>query len=313
MFEIKRYTDNDKEEWNHFVEVSRQDTFLFNRNYMDYHHDRFTDFSLMFYRCDALYALLPANIDGDTLWSHEGLTYGGFITGENAKASDIIDMFTQLNEYLKSRGIHRVIYKPIPWIYQRQPAQEDLYAITYACHAKLCVRNLSVADKMSDPIKWRHDRHYNANKAFHSGIVVSQDNTALPDFWKVLDDNLKMTYNAKPVHTLREMQGLVAAFPNNIRLYVAKIEGKVIGGVVIYIYQKVVHTQYISATPEGKHLHAIDALIRTIMYEFQDKCEYFDFGTSNEDNGRVLNKTLIAQKEGFGARGVCYDWYEWQL
>lgn len=313
MFEIKRYTNNDKAEWNHFVEVSRQDTFLFNRNYMDYHRDRFTDFSLMFYRSGTLYALLPANIDGDTLWSHKGLTYGGILTGNIATASGIIDMFTQLNEYLKCRGIHRVVYKPMPWIYQRQPAQEDLYAIAYICHAKLCVRNLSVAVKMSEPIKWRHDRHYNANKAFHNSIIVLQDNTALPDFWKVLDDNLKTTYNAKPVHTLQEMQGLISAFPNNIRLYVAKIEGKVIGGVVIYIFQRVIHTQYISATSEGKHLHAVDALIRTIMNDFQDKCEYFDFGTSNEDNGRVLNKTLIAQKEGFGARGVCYDWYEWQL
>ena len=38
--------------------------------------------------------------------------------------------------------------------------------------------------------------------------------------------------------------------------------------------------------------------------------KYFDFGTSNEDMGRYLNEGLIYQKEGFGGRAVCYDWYE---
>ena len=41
--------------------------------------------------------------------------------------------------------------------------------------------------------------------------------------------------------------------------------------------------------------------------------DYFDFGTSNEEGGKVLNTSLIYQKEGFGGRGVVYDTYEWEL
>ena len=36
MIEIKRYTPKDAAEWNNFVWKSRQGTFLFDRNYMDY-------------------------------------------------------------------------------------------------------------------------------------------------------------------------------------------------------------------------------------------------------------------------------------
>ena len=72
MFEIKRYTPDLATEWNQFVATSKNGTFLFDRNYMDYHADRFTDFSLMIYRRGKLYALLPGNVDGDTFYSHQG-------------------------------------------------------------------------------------------------------------------------------------------------------------------------------------------------------------------------------------------------
>ena len=61
MFEIRKYTDADKEVWNAYVAQARNATFLLNRSYMDYHSDRFIDHSLMIFRNDKLYALLPAN------------------------------------------------------------------------------------------------------------------------------------------------------------------------------------------------------------------------------------------------------------
>ena len=69
MFDIIRYTKDKADEWNEFVARSKNGTFLFNRNYMDYHSDRFADYSLMFYRKGRLYALMPANNEGEMfLW-----------------------------------------------------------------------------------------------------------------------------------------------------------------------------------------------------------------------------------------------------
>ena len=50
MFEIIRYTPDKANEWNKFIAKSKNGTFLFDRNYMDYHSDRFHDYSLLFYR-----------------------------------------------------------------------------------------------------------------------------------------------------------------------------------------------------------------------------------------------------------------------
>ena len=61
---VVRYTSDQKIVWDSFVAASRNGTFLFMRDYMDYHADRFTDYSLMFYKGGRLLALLPGNIAG---------------------------------------------------------------------------------------------------------------------------------------------------------------------------------------------------------------------------------------------------------
>lgn len=313
-YEIRRYGDADKAEWNNFVASSRQGTFLFCRDYMDYHRDRFVDHSLMFYLNDKLFALLPANVDSEerTLYSHQGLTYGGLLTDSRATASLVADLFAQLNAYLRQQGIKMVVYKPMPWIYQRQPSEEDLYALTNVCHARLAVRNISSAVLTRDPVKWRRDRRYKANRAAAMGIVVEKDAAALSQFWPILEANLALCHDTKPVHSLGEMQRLQAQFPDNIKLYVARHDGDVVAGTLVYASQQVAHTQYISASPEGKDLHALDLVFRQVFDDYRDT-PCIDFGISNEDRGRFLNRGLIFQKEGFGGRGVCYDWYEYDL
>ena len=47
MIEIRRYSNTDKPIWDDFVKWSKNATFLHLRDYMDYHADRFDDFSLM--------------------------------------------------------------------------------------------------------------------------------------------------------------------------------------------------------------------------------------------------------------------------
>ena len=62
MISISRYTQYKQTEWDDFVKVSKNGTFLFLRAYMDYHSDRFLDHSLMFYNeKNKLIAVLPAN------------------------------------------------------------------------------------------------------------------------------------------------------------------------------------------------------------------------------------------------------------
>lgn len=310
--EIRRYRREDKELWNSFVSKARNATFLFDRNYMDYHADRFDDNSFMFYHKGKLKAVLPANVAGDTLYSHQGLTYGGLLLDKKATVEDVLECFDSLNSWLRENGISKVVYKALPWIYQQYPSEEDLYALTWKCKAQLISRNIASTIVIDNKLKFAESRKSGIRKALSLNIEVGESND-VDGFWHVLEDNLGNRYNAKPVHTSSEMKLLMSRFPNNIRLYVAKMNGEIVGGTLIYVTPQVVHTQYISASVEGKKHGALDLLFDYIINKVYANCRYFDFGKSTEQGGAYLNEPLIFQKEGFGGRGVCYDWYQWKL
>lgn len=312
MFEIELYTSDKKQEWNTFISNSKNGTFLFDRDYMEYHSARFKDNSLMIYRKGLLYAVLPANRCDTTIWSHQGLTYGGLVMSVKSVTSEILDVWALVNSFLKKEGIERVIYKPIPYIYHQIPAQEDLYALFKLCKTNIIGRNISSTIYQNNKIKFIESRKAGIRKAKKNNITISSS-LDFVSFWEILDNNLKNKYGVAPVHSLKEILYLNSLFPSNIKLYLAYKEDRVLGGTVLYITKNVVHTQYISASLEGKESGVLDLLFDFLINEEYSYMPIFDFGQSTEEGGDILNSSLIFQKEGFGARGVLYDIYEYYL
>ena len=257
MFDIRRYTPDRKDEWNQFVTASKNGTFLFQRGYMDYHSDRFADHSLMFYLQGRLYAVMPANAEGELFCTHRGLTYGGLVMDSKTTAAATVELFRELNDYLRAEGFRRVLYKCIPWMYHQLAAEEDLYAIARTCNARLQERDLGTVIIQRNAIRWERVRRRALKRAEEAGIIVERSND-LAGFWDVLCDNLARTYNSKPVHTLQEIELLHARFPENMVLYVAKKDGVILAGILLYVSTQVARAQYSSATPDGKQLGAID-------------------------------------------------------
>ena len=312
MFSIKRYTPADKQRWNNYVTHARNATFLFYRDYMDYHADRFTDYSLLFYVGNRLHSILPANIVGSTLYSHQGLTYGGLIMNMDVTVSDVVELFRELNEWLQSVGITRVVYKPVPWVYHQHASEEDLYPLYWICNARIISRDVGTVIFMQQHLRWRKDRRRRLRNAKNNGIVVKREND-FRSFWVVLDSNLQERYGVHPVHTVEEIELLHKRFPDNIVQYNAYYENKVVAGMTFYLSPQVLHGQYCSSTPLGKQMGAVDAIYEKSMYEDFSDYQYLDFGRSTEGDGSILNSGLVAQKEGFGGRTICYDTYEWTL
>lgn len=311
MFEIRRYKPEDKSAWDRYVAKARNSTFLFYRNYMDYHADRFTDHSLMFYIDGHLHSLLPANIVGDTLYSHQGLTYGGLVMDVNVTAADVIQLFREMNEWLRAAGITRVIYKPVPWVYHQHASEEDLYPLFWICNAKVISRDVGTVIFMQQHLRWRKDRRRRLRHAHELGVkVVREDNFRA--FWPVLENNLVDRHGVRPVHTVEEIELLHSRFPKHIIQYNAYYEGEVVAGLTFYLSPQVLHGQYCSSTPVGKKVGAVDAIYERAMYEDFPDYQYLDFGRSTEGDGSILNDGLVAQKEGFGGRAICYDTYEWE-
>jgi hypothetical protein len=292
--------------WNHFVSSCRNATFLHNRNYMDYHRDRFTDASLVLRdEKGRIVALLPANVDGERAVSHGGLTYGGLLIDNHADVMTVCREFDAVIEFYRSMGLKELVYKPVPTIYAQVPSEEEQYAL-FLHGAVTDVVNISSTVSLVAPLGYNENTRRNIRKAMKAGVTVDYS-TDLAAFHKILADLLMSRYNTQPVHTLAELEKLAAAFPENIRLLLAYKDGVAIAGSLLYITPTVVHAQYIAASEQGKACDALSLLFDRAISESaaMGKC-YFDFGTCNEQRGLYLNEGLVRQKNGFGGRGIAY-------
>lgn len=312
MFEIRRYRPGDKPMWDRYVDKARNATFLFYRNYMDYHSDRFEDHSLLFFIGNRLHSILPANIVGTTLYSHQGLTYGGLLMDVDVTTTDVIQLFRELNTYLHNQGIQRMVYKPVPWIYHQLPSEEDLYPLYWVCKAQITQRDIGTTIFLQKNLRWRKDRRRRLRHAQEAGIEVVRTNDFAP-FWHILNENLMARHQVHPVHTLKEIELLHARFPENIIQYNALLHGEVVAGMTFYLTRQVLHGQYCSSNNVGKEYGAVDAIHDYAIHHDFPHLPYADFGRSTEGDGSTLNEGLVTQKEGFGGRTICYDTYEWSV
>ena len=299
--------------WDEFARMSRNGTMLHQRGYMDYHSDRFKDCSLVALHEGKLCALLPACIEGDTLWSHRGLTYGGWLVPlKHFDATVMVEVMDAACQWMSDNGIKRLVYKPVPHIYHRYPCEEDLYAL-FRHQAKLIETNISTTIDLTCPLPLDRGNKSGANAARKAGIQVGPSED-WEGYWRLLSSLLDERYGTRPVHTLDEMRLLHGRFPDGIRLYAATLDGEMLAGVVMYLSQPVAHCQYIGASPQGKDSKALTLLFDYLIGEAKASgYRYFDFGISNEDHGHYLNEGLVRQKSRLGGRGIVYNTFEINL
>lgn len=309
---IIKYSVELKDLWNEFVKNSKNSHFFFQRDYMEYHSDRFNDFSLMIFdETDKLIAILPANIKENILYSHQGLTFGGFLVDDKMKTETMLEIFESLKQFLKEQNIQKIVYKCIPYIYHINPSEEDRYAL-FRNDAQLIRRDVTTTIDLENKIKYQEQRKRSIKKAIKNDLLF-QESKDFKSYWNILEETLNVQHDAKPVHNLEEIEMLASLFPDNIKLFIASKDDKVLGGTLVFENEIIVHTQYLANSIEGRNVGALDFVIDNLINEvYQDK-KYFDFGISNEDAGRYLNTGLIAQKEGFGARAVVHDFYELEI
>ena len=314
MVTVVRYVPERAREWDEFVSRAKNGHFLFLRGYMDYHADRFPDASLMFHDgAGRLVGLLPATVreEGSALASHAGLTFGGVVSGDSMKAALMLELFGAMLAHLRESGFARLVYKAVPHIYHRAPAEEDLYAL-FRAGARLSRRDLSSAIEMDSRLPMSKGRKYSIKLAERNGVTVSESSD-FETFMAIEERVLAERHGVRPVHTAAELSMLAGRFPENIKLYAAHREGRMLAGVVVYATERVAHAQYISATEEGREVGATDLIISALLGHHYASKKFFDFGISTERAGTFLNEGLAENKQGFGARAVVYDFYELEL
>lgn len=308
MIAVVQYEEQYKRPWDDFIVQAKNGVFLFQRDYMEYHADRFRDHSLLFFADEKLLGVLPANLTKEGLVSHGGLTFGGVVTNTRMRAGTMLEIFAALCAHLSAQSIDRLLYKPVPSIYHEVPAEEDLYAL-FRQNAQLVRRDLSTTVRQSARPGLTKGRKWSLKQGRSHALEVRQS-ADYNTFMEIETEVLQTKHGKLPVHSAAEIVLLAGRFPENIKLFAAFKDGVMLAGVIIYESRNVAHAQYIATSDQGKQLAALDVILDFLISEYYATKRYFDFGISTEADGRYLNAGLSEHKESFGGRAVVYDTYE---
>lgn len=274
---------------------------MFNRDFMDYHQDRFEDFSLLVFKNKKLVAILPANKVGNQVYSHQGLSYGSFIINEKAKLLETIEAFKAALSFLKKNKIATLYFNIIPTFYNTMPSDELEY-ILFKANAKLTKKDALMVIDYKHKLKFQKNRREGINKAKRNDLKIKIE-ANFDAFWnEILIPNLARKHNVKPVHSLKEIKLLGSKFPNNIvQINVYKNE-KIVAGTTLFLTKTTIHPQYVSGNTSKNNLGSLDLLYDFIINHYLKDKRYFDFNISSEKQGKLLNGGLIFWKESCGAR-----------
>ena len=309
MIEVKRYNAEFSEVWDDFVSKSKNGTFILKRGFMDYHQHRFLDHSLMIYLDEKLLAVVPAHQQEDVLYAHQGLTYGGFVWHKKIKFTQAFECFKEVLAYANGQGIDTLNLKEIPRIYAQLPSDELDYFL-HRAEAKCLKKDVALVIDYDNTLGFEKNRREGLNKARRHELRVVCDNN-FEEFWNsILIPELATKHQAKPVHSLEEIKLLAGRFPQEIKQVSVYHKDKLVAGTTVFLTPTVVHPQYVMGDRDKNKLGSIDLAYDFIINEFAPGRRYFDFNTSSEASGTLLNSGLLFWKQTCGARCITVNQYE---
>ncbi|WP_119789697.1 FemAB family protein [Flavobacterium anhuiense] len=312
-YTIKKYSQDDYSIWNDFVAQSKNATFLFHRDFMEYHKDRFDDFSLLVFEDEKLRAILPANKKENAIYSHQGLTYGGLVYLPKLKAEKVESILDEILLFLKENQVNTFYYKPVPNFYFSEGnATMDFFLLKRG--AILERKEMNLAVNLQAPLKISKSKMKHFRRIENLDLDIFEEENFDPFLGKILEPRLAEKFNVKPVHSKEEMAFLKSKFPKNIRQYSAYRNDEIIAGITIFETKNVVKSQYGATSKVGEEFRALDFLFINLIHKYKRKGKhFFDMGIVGEENELGYNQGLLAQKEELGCSVYNQDFYKIEI
>lgn len=309
-YTVKKYTKNDYTIWNEFLVLAKNATFLFHRDFMEYHQDRFEDFSLLIFEDEKLKAILPANKHENSVYSHQGLTYGGLVFPHKLKGNKVEFILDAVLVFFKENAIETFYYKPIPSFYFPE-GNNEIDFFLFKRGAVLERKEINLAINLELPLKISKSKlkHFRRIENLDLDIIEEED---FKPFWnKVLEPRLLEKFNAKPVHTVEEITLLKQKFPEKIKQYSVYHQDEIIAGITIFETKNLVKSQYGATSKNGETVRALDFLFINLIHKYKRKGKhFFDMGIVNEESESGYHSGLLKQKEELGCAVYNQDFYK---
>ena len=296
---IAFFSNIQRDNWNNFLAKSNSNLFFFNRNFLDYNKSAVDRSLIISDKNNNILALFLADVLNDDLYAYSKLPYGGLIIKEGLKFNKINEILNEIFNFYKKKGFKKIIYKKIPNFFCKRANNYDSYYL-FINNAKIVgVAPTTILD-LKKKINFSHTVKSSINK-HHKNITKVLNNDQFLVFYNLLKDILKKKYNKFPTHSFNDLVFLKKKFNKNIIPIGSFANKDFLGGAILFIFDNVVHTQYIAINDKGRSCGAHDLLTEYIIDNYSFNKDYLSFGISSQDHlGKSPNIGLIRKKESYG-------------
>ena len=303
---IKYQEIEHKKVWDQFVLSANNGTIFHLREFLSYHKKRkFDDASFIFYDKNNIKSVFTGAIINNTLYSHPGASFGGFVSNTMSFKS-YSEMVALLINYAKTKNLEKIIIIPPPFIYYTYYNEAMEYA--------LYNQNFEVVEYYISsfiPLDKDFKKHVHTRKKRYIKkmmpeveIKISAD---IDSFYPILINN-KAKHKVEPTHTLTELKVLMKKFPEKIKLLLSYKNNTVIGGALNFITNKntsILFYNMIDYDYQDLQIGSLQ-IYQSLKWAKENKLNYLDIGVSQlyKKNIIVPHNSLIHFKEQFGAQAM---------
>jgi hypothetical protein len=306
--ELRRF-DGDPGAWNTFVAGSNNGTLFHRLDFLAYHGARFAKEAhhLAWRKGDSIQAVMPLGLfrEGDRVVARSpfGASYGGIVVPRELSLARAEELVMTLFAYLRERGVAALSWVPSPGFYCER-AHDYVEFFFLKSGARVVGSELTSYAAVCEETarEFRHAALKAVRKARESGVVVAESRD-VGAFWEILTTN-RAKFDSTPTHSRDEIEWLVERLPDDVKLFLATVDGvPVAGSLVFRLNPRVIMDFYWAHRDEWQHVRPVSLLVHEILrWARAEGFDWFDFGTQTIDMEPVAGSTRF--KETFGAVGV---------
>ena len=316
--------DRQKKEVDAFImKESTNGEFINSPKYLGYHPEgRFKDDSVVIVDAGskAIRAVLMAaqvNGDEDSIISHPGTTFAGPIIDRKVRIELIEEVLDIMLCYYESK-YRKIELKLSPAYYAGQACHViDYYLLkrgyTYGMTGLANIIHISGIETEEDILQLFNSKRRNqVRKVIKEDFFEFQEEKIIkPLIWENMNKNLETKFQSKTTHTFEEICDLKLRYePNILPFYVDTKEGEYGAFGLVYKFKNVFHTQYLDLNYDysGKYPNLF-LILKLIKKARECGYNYFSFGASTEDGGKILNYSLYNYKAEYGGGDIILPLY----
>lgn len=249
--------------------------------------------------------------------SHPGTTFAGPVIDRNIHIKMAEEILNLIFDYYERR-YNKIQFKLQPSYYSLQPFNIVDYFLLcrgykYNMTGLANIINILDIETEDDILKlFKQKRRNHVKKALKENLLeFNIEKEIKSEVWKSLEHNLKIKYNTTATHTLQEIQILDSKFKQEIQAaYVYTKDGLYGAFALCFYFKNIIHTQYLDSNYLISGNYPNLFLIFNLIKEARKLgFNYFSFGASTEDAGKILNYGLYNYKAGYGGGDIILPVY----